>query len=120
MAVGARVSIAGLRPEHSPEAARIYADGIATGDATFETEVPAWERWDAAHLDEHRFVALATDELRRRGRRRGGAVEERLRGRAQGRGGRGHRHLSQRRRRRPRPWLSAARSPRRDIYDASD
>jgi L-amino acid N-acyltransferase YncA len=55
---GARLLIAPLRPEHWPEVARIYADGIATGNATFETEVPAWERWDAAHLPEHRFVAL--------------------------------------------------------------
>jgi L-amino acid N-acyltransferase YncA len=31
--------------------------GIATGNATFETEVPSWEEWDAAHLAEHRFVA---------------------------------------------------------------
>ncbi|HVS85173.1 MAG TPA: GNAT family N-acetyltransferase, partial [Gaiellaceae bacterium] len=32
-----------------PEVAAIYAEGIATGDATFETEVPTWEVWDAAH-----------------------------------------------------------------------
>jgi L-amino acid N-acyltransferase YncA len=32
-----------------PQIAAIYADGIATGDATFEVEPPAWERWDAAH-----------------------------------------------------------------------
>jgi len=47
-----------LRPEHWPAVARIYAEGIATGDATFETEVPSWERWDGAHLAGHRFVAL--------------------------------------------------------------
>jgi len=47
-----------LRLEHWPDVARIYADGIATGNATFETEVPSWERWDAAHLPEHRFVAV--------------------------------------------------------------
>lgn len=35
----------------------IYAAGIATGDATFETEAPAWERWDATHLPGHRLVA---------------------------------------------------------------
>jgi phosphinothricin acetyltransferase len=29
--------------------AAIYAAGIATGNATFETEVPAWEAWDASH-----------------------------------------------------------------------
>ncbi len=55
---GARFVIAELRPEHWPEVARIYAQGIATGNATFETEAPSWERWDAAHLPEHRFVAL--------------------------------------------------------------
>jgi phosphinothricin acetyltransferase len=32
-----------------PAAAAIYAEGIATGHATFETEAPTWERWDAAH-----------------------------------------------------------------------
>ena len=59
MAVGSpTITIDDLRPEHWPEVARIYADGIATGDATFETEVPSWERWDGSHLAEHRFVAL--------------------------------------------------------------
>jgi phosphinothricin acetyltransferase len=41
-----------------PAVAAIYAAGIATGDATFETEVPSWQRWDAAHLTEHRLVAV--------------------------------------------------------------
>jgi L-amino acid N-acyltransferase YncA len=47
-----------LLPEHWPEVARIYGEGIATGNATFETEIPSWERWDATHLAEHRFVAV--------------------------------------------------------------
>jgi L-amino acid N-acyltransferase YncA len=46
-----------LGTEHWPEVARIFEEGIRTGNATFETEVPSWEAWDAAHLDEHRFVA---------------------------------------------------------------
>jgi len=46
-----------LRPGDWAEVARIYAEGIATGNATFETEVPSWSAWDAAHLAEHRFVA---------------------------------------------------------------
>ena len=45
------------RPGDWPEVARIYEEGIRTGNATFETEVPSWEAWDAAHLDGHRFVA---------------------------------------------------------------
>jgi phosphinothricin acetyltransferase len=55
----ASVEIRGLRPADWPEVARIYAAGIATGNATFETEVPGWEAWDDAHLAEHRFVAVA-------------------------------------------------------------
>jgi L-amino acid N-acyltransferase YncA len=35
----------------------IYREGIATGNATFETDVPAWEDWDKGHLPECRFVA---------------------------------------------------------------
>lgn len=55
------MSIEPLVREHWPEVARIYAEGIATGNATFETDVPTWERWDASHLAEHRFVALDND-----------------------------------------------------------
>jgi L-amino acid N-acyltransferase YncA len=46
-----------LRSGDWPEVARIYEEGIATGNATFETEVPSWEAWAAGHLREHRFVS---------------------------------------------------------------
>jgi L-amino acid N-acyltransferase YncA len=52
-----RLVVRDLRPGDWPEVSRIYAEGIATGNATFETEVPAWEAWDAAHLPGHRLVA---------------------------------------------------------------
>jgi len=55
--VATAAALRDLRPGDWPEVSRIYADGIATGNATFETEVPSWEAWDAAHLAEHRFVA---------------------------------------------------------------
>lgn len=35
----------------------------ATGQATFETEVPAWEAWDAARLPDLRLVALDGDAV---------------------------------------------------------
>ena len=38
-----------LRPEDWPQVSAIYADGIRTGNATFETGVPSWDAWDAAH-----------------------------------------------------------------------
>jgi phosphinothricin acetyltransferase len=50
-----------------PAVAAIYADGIASGNATFETEVPTWQTWDAAHGgvrlvadDEGKVVGWAT------------------------------------------------------------
>jgi phosphinothricin acetyltransferase len=42
-------AIRDLSPTDWPAVAAIYAAGIATGNATFETEVPSWEAWDAAH-----------------------------------------------------------------------
>jgi phosphinothricin acetyltransferase len=57
------VDTRGLRPEDWPAASRIYAEGIATRNATFETELPSWADWDAAHLEEHRFAAEAEGEV---------------------------------------------------------
>ena len=41
----------------------IYEEGIATGNATFETVVPPWPDWDATHLAEHRFVACTDNQV---------------------------------------------------------
>jgi phosphinothricin acetyltransferase len=57
------VTVRDLRPGDWPEVARIYREGIETGNATFETEVPSWEDWDAAHLGEHRLVAELDGEV---------------------------------------------------------
>ena len=35
----------------------IYAEGLATGTATFATEPPTWEAWDGGHLTTCRLVA---------------------------------------------------------------
>ena len=50
------MEIRDLRPLDWPEVAAIFEDGIRTGNATFESGVPSWESWDAAH-SEHRLVA---------------------------------------------------------------
>jgi L-amino acid N-acyltransferase YncA len=36
----------------------IYVAGLATSDATFETEAPSWERWNESHLSVPRLVAV--------------------------------------------------------------
>ena len=46
-----------------PAVRRIYADGIATGNATFETEGPDWETWDRNHLDECRLVVRSGEAV---------------------------------------------------------
>jgi len=48
-----------MLPRHWPEVRAVYLEGLATGDATFETEAPDWGRWDASHLRACRLVALA-------------------------------------------------------------
>lgn len=42
---------------------RIYEEGIATGMATFEKEIPSWEEWDANHLKSCRIIAKIDDEV---------------------------------------------------------
>jgi L-amino acid N-acyltransferase YncA len=44
-----------MRPEDWPTVRAIYEAGIDGGDATFETTVPDWPAWDAAHLADHRL-----------------------------------------------------------------
>ena len=56
-----------IRPlliEDFPVVKEIYSLGIATGNATFETEAPDWEKWDQSHLKDCRFVAVdGTDQV---------------------------------------------------------
>ncbi len=39
----------------------IYKMGLDTRNATFETEVPVWNKWDAKHLQHSRFVYVDND-----------------------------------------------------------
>jgi phosphinothricin acetyltransferase len=39
-----------LTPVLWPLVAVIYLEGIVSGNATFETQVPTWEDWDTRHL----------------------------------------------------------------------
>jgi phosphinothricin acetyltransferase len=64
MSPGAALNEVGdLGPEHWSAVARIYGEGIATGNATFETELPSWEAWDSSHLPAHRFVGLCGGQV---------------------------------------------------------
>jgi phosphinothricin acetyltransferase len=53
----AAITIVDMTAEDWPEVRAIFEQGIATGNATFETEAPAWEAWDRDHLPTPRLVA---------------------------------------------------------------
>ena len=55
------VRVVPMAAEHWAEVERIYAAGIATGQATFESTPPTWESFDAGKTREHRLVALDDD-----------------------------------------------------------
>ena len=46
-----------------PAVRAVYLEGIATGEATFETEAPSWETWDSGHLSFARLVARAGEDV---------------------------------------------------------
>ena len=50
-----------------PDVAEIYKAGIATGNATFETRVPSWPEWDAAHFAVCRLACRRAAGLHGRG-----------------------------------------------------
>lgn len=52
-----KTRITPLTPDDWPAVRAIYAEGIATGQATFETAVPDWAAWDAARMACCRLVA---------------------------------------------------------------
>lgn len=39
------------------QVSEIFRQGIETQNATFETQVPSWEKWDLAHVQSCRIVA---------------------------------------------------------------
>lgn len=41
-----------------PSVSKIYAEGIATGFATFEKDIPTYPDWDSAHMRSCRLVAV--------------------------------------------------------------
>ena len=52
------MNIRNMLPSDWTAVCEIYADGIATGQATLETSPPSWESWDGSHISILRFVAI--------------------------------------------------------------
>ena len=54
-----------MKDEDWDEVASIYQEGIATSDATFETDAPTWVKWDKSHLRDCRLVTRAEGKVTR-------------------------------------------------------
>ena len=46
-----------MTPHDWPQVQAIYIEGLATHNATFETQAPKWAAWDSKHLSHCRLVA---------------------------------------------------------------
>ena len=55
--------VAQMIPDDWKSVRRIYEEGIATGHASFDTEVPDWDAWDTRHLAACRLVARVDGEI---------------------------------------------------------
>ncbi len=53
------IEIRPLVPEDWDRVRAICEEGIATGDATFETDAPSWEAWSENHLEGCRIVGVS-------------------------------------------------------------
>ncbi|TGE21506.1 N-acetyltransferase family protein [Hymenobacter aquaticus] len=51
------MNILPLTAAHWEQVRAIYEQGLATGNATFQTEAPTWPDWDRGHLAHSRLVA---------------------------------------------------------------
>jgi hypothetical protein len=52
-----------MRSDDWPAIRNIYSEGIATGNATFETETPEWATWDQGHHQDCRLVARDSERI---------------------------------------------------------
>jgi len=57
--MGKEIQIRALVEVDWPAVRTIYLEGIATGHATFETEAPTWEAWNATHFPAPRLVGVS-------------------------------------------------------------
>lgn len=57
------MEILSMLPKHWEAVKKIYEEGIATGNATFQPAAPSWEEWDASHAAKPRLVAVEADTV---------------------------------------------------------
>src|SRR5688500_7923084 len=63
MSLNKVMTIQSLTAENYPSVKKIYEQGIATGNATFQTTAPEWIEWDQSHLAHSRIVAIEDHQV---------------------------------------------------------
>jgi L-amino acid N-acyltransferase YncA len=58
-----KLKIEKMRREDWNSVLSIYKEGIDTGNATFEVDIPEWDNWNANHLQEPRLVARSGSQV---------------------------------------------------------
>ena len=52
-----------MQAGHWPEVEKIYLEGIATGNATFQGSAPSWDEWNTAHVQNCRLLAVKGEQV---------------------------------------------------------
>jgi len=47
-----------LTKDYWPSVKDIYEEGIATGNATFQSSAPTWDEWNTSHVEKARIIAV--------------------------------------------------------------
>ena len=63
MLVGYKVRLRTMVKTDAEAIMKMYEEGIQTGHATFEAEVPDWHKWDSGHLTQCRWLAEEEDTV---------------------------------------------------------
>lgn len=52
-----------ITEQNYPQVQLIYSHGLETRNATFETSVPDWQKWDHSHLQHSRIAIMKEDVM---------------------------------------------------------
>lgn len=63
MKTSVELLVRAMNPSDWDAVSRIYEEGIKTGFATFETSIPSYESWNAAHMTSCRIVATEDENV---------------------------------------------------------
>lgn len=57
------MEIRNILPQDYAQLAEIYKQGVETGIATFQNDIPDWESWDKSHLSKGRLGAFEGERM---------------------------------------------------------